>query len=344
MKRASNILLTLFLILSRFNTYGQVTNEPLLIIKDNLLDINYNAKQEYCLFDAKPKDLIENPEFRAQLIKEHKIKSIAYKTSSDEKTELFDSTGHLINVRIINNQGQIREISYFNEINNLSFLVKSSPDKKPYKNLYFYNYDKSGNLISYIEIDKRGFLRRRYRATQNYLYDTIGNLKEIQGIKQFDYDSTNRLVLEKEINIYGERFSKVNRIKWDRANYANRQFKEYFYYQNGLLKQIRINHFDSLDFKNYKISFDYDDINQLIKITKYHASGEEWKVNRLEYSNGYIITNFETLYLGGSDSFTILKKQYHYENGLITKSEEFFSNKRTSDKLREEVKYEYTFY
>ncbi|KXX71173.1 hypothetical protein [Flammeovirga sp. SJP92] len=343
MKRASNILLILFLIISRINTYGQITIAPLLTIKDNLLDINYNAKQEYCLFEAEPKNLIENPEYRAQLIKDYRIKSITYKTLSDEKTELFDSTGHLVKVRIMNNQEQIREVSYFNEINNQSFLVKSSPNRKPSKNLYYYNYDKNANLISYNEIDKRGFFRRRYRASQNYIYDTNGNLREIKGVKQFDYDSANRLVLEKEINIYGERFSKVNRIKRDRANYANRQFKEYFYNSSGLLKQIRINHFDSLQFKNYKITFEHDDLDRLIKITKYHASGEEWKVNKLEYSNGYIITNSKIL-CSGSDSFTIVKMLYHYENGLITKSEKYFSNKWTTEKQIEEVKYEYTFY
>ena len=344
MKRASNILLTLFLILSRLNTFGQIANEPLLIIKDHFLEINYSEKQEYCMFDAKPKDLIRNPEYKAQLIKKHGIKSITQKSLSDEKIELFDSTGHRINVRIINDHKQIIDYSFSNRINNLSLLAKSSSVRKRIRHHHLYKYDKSGNLISYIAISKRGFFLSRDRAQQNYKYDSKGNLKEIQGVKEFEYDSKNRLVLEKEINIYGEAFSKINRIIRDKEIYLNRQFKEYFYHPNDHLKEILINHFDSIEFKNYKITFAYDNFDRLIKITKYHASGEEWKVNNLEYSNGYLSTYSETVFDVSLDNYKIFKKKYFYENGLITKSEQYFSNKKEEDIFIREVNYEYTFY
>ncbi len=344
-KLTLNILLTILFILIKQNIFGQVLYEPLMLTKVNFLEINFDAKDEYCLYSSKPKDIIENPEFRASFLQKHKVKSIKHTSSSSIFIEFFDNNGHLIKQESYVNQSLVSSTIINNHYNKFSFLTKSTRAKINFKSKEVYEYNSDSNLIKYIETNKFGFLKRKHRSEQIYKYDTLGNLTEIQGIKEFSYNESGKLRLLKEINIYGERFSKINRRERKKGKYGNRQFKEYYYNSNGLLELIEIKHFDSISYKNYKITFDYDDLDQLIKITKYHGSGEKWKVNQLEYSDGYLIANYETMYHGTSDSYTTVTSKYYYENGLIKKSEKLYSNDRIiNDPIAEIIYYEYTFY
>lgn len=110
------------------------------------------------------------------------------------------------------------------------------------------------------------------------------------------------------------------------------------------MELIKINHFDSINFENFKITFEYDELMRLITITKYFGNGEKWEVNQLEYSNSLLIANCLTCYNGTSDDYYTITTKYSYENGLICKTEEFYSNEKTKNYKREEIQYEYTFY
>ncbi|WP_430815338.1 hypothetical protein [Carboxylicivirga sp. RSCT41] len=339
-----NILLIILLILIKQSIYGQSLYEPFLIIKDNFLSLNYNAKNEYCFYLAKPKDLINNPEFRASILSKYEIKSIKHIKSTSNTNEFFDKNGHLSNKDFYINNAFERSYEPNYKFNRFLFISKSPTDLNTLNYQELFKYNSRRNLIKFSRLEKYGFLKKRFKREINYKYNSSGDLLRINGIKELAYNEMGKLRLEKEINIYGEKYSKINRKQIDKARYANRQFKVYVYNAHNELDHIEIKHYDSISFKNYRIDFEYDDLNRLTKTTKYHPSGKEWKVKELIYSDGNLTQIIETMYSGTSDSFTEIVTIFEYKNGLISKSEEFFSNKTVKNRLREEIYYEYTFF
>lgn len=340
----TKLLLPVLIFLLCQSTLGQEVYEPLVIIKENLLTRNYQAKDEYCLYQVQPKFLIENYEFRSSLIKGQKINSIKASEGNSSSFYSFNLNGHLASTVSYENDSIVKSIEYQNEYNKVGHLIKSPRKTGTRGKQERYLYDSKGQLIKYTNKYKRGFLKRSNKSEKIYKYDDSGNLIEIEGIKKFTYDEDGRLKLIEEVNVYGERFSKTNTKNQEKRIYGNRQFKEFFYNSTGLLERIDINHYDSLTYRNYHIKFEYNDSKKLTRITKFHASGKKWKVNELAYSGEFLTSNIETMYSGTSDSFSTSELKYFYQDGLIVKIEKYWSNHRVKRKLTDEIYYEYNFY
>jgi hypothetical protein len=343
-KSKTNLFLPLVFTLFCINTFAQDIYEPLVIIKEDFNSRNYRANDEYCLHFVQPKYLVNDSEFRAYLIKKRKIKSIKYIKESDFRIDSFNTDGQLTYKAFYENDSLIRYNHFNNEFNIQGYVIKKPSNFKSKDQQEIFKYDSKNQLVKYIEKFKIGFLKRSIKRVKNYKYDDLGNILELEGIKTFSYDNLSRLKLIEEINVYGERFSKSNEKNKKKSIYGNRQFKEYYYNSIGQIDKIEINHYDSLTYGNYHIEFEYNNSKKLTRITKFHASGEKWKMNELRYSGELLTSNTETIYSGTSDNYSIVELKYFYRKGMLSKIERYWSNKRVNRELSSETYYEYTYY
>jgi len=333
-----------------FKVLGQCICDPILVINKSYLDKFFDARFDDCFDNSSIVLATDNPLIRAKIIKKYKIKTIkkiryfgfGYYWSDSVIIEHFDNNGYITKINEFNNENKKDSIFFNNRFNSSLLLISTESIRKSIEkrsfigkifmrsNLEFYDYDDRNNLIKYIEIFKNvnhKIFRRNERIQRFYKYDSINNLIEILGCQRYKYNSENKILLAEDL-----------------GNYENRQIKKFYYDSLENLTLIRYCHVDSSTFKNYNKTFKYDSLNRVSEIVKYHGDGRFWTIQKFEYLNDLLSLESETMYSGTSnDSYTTTKK-YFYENGLICRTEEYYSNETIKLRKNIEMLYEYKFY
>lgn len=322
---------------SLFST-GQSLCEPFYIVDLSNKDKIWKAVFSECI---EIKNSIiktdDNPQIRANLIHQWKIKKIIRKEFSDSlpSIEYFNERGYPFFVDSYNDtsNGQFLN-NYFNQSNLLTKIIYQNSysisgirqmNADTFHFIEEFKYDtlnrlkeKKGIQPIFVKkiVRKNGrckyyyYRKPRFRTFIQYFnYDSNGNITELSTSSKskdiFYYDSNNKLIKASDLT----------------PNLGNAETYNFQYNDNGQILSILVTSKDTSIFKAYNIKFEYGSDNDLVDYTEYYPDGKLWTNTKYKYSEGKLSEIYNSPF-----SLSSSKKIYYNDIGLIKKIE-YYSEK-----------------
>ncbi|WP_345237520.1 RHS repeat domain-containing protein [Hymenobacter saemangeumensis] len=351
-KAAALLTTTLFLAVS---TRAQSLCEPFYVIGETNKGKVWEAAFQNCIDPQAP--LIktdENPQIRAQIISNRRIRRIISKQSKDSlaRAEQFDNRGYTVSVDSADNtsyrliyqntftdKGLLSEISYRNE----SLKADETPNSKGWiRSAEKFTYDSASHLILKREITSTNYrrircvrnrsvkTRRGFRlipslsvSSERAKYDAQGNIVKLnagggQSSYAFTYDSQNRLSTATDLIPYA----------------VNVGTSVFAYNEQNLPTTI------TTTFRDKSYGFDlakleYDSSSRLLRYTMLQKGTTPYTSTTFEYSSSML----SSITIWISPRLFTTRKFYYNPSGLIRKIE-YYNN----DKLFSWTDYSYEFF